>query len=182
MPRRPVDVEELQRLTATFRELGAEDPESWARSQLSEGIPQLAIFCFAKALWEGVVSESDTSWIDSFIAMAHRRPNDPCSQSGPALEQMLSSGVSRETITDLVRVVQYETLYHVALLLEGAIEPSLPIRAFSAFEVDADGSPVTLVQGVHEVLLSLDPTRREMRPRNDGGVTPNPSLQRTPPG
>ena len=82
---------------------------------------------------------------------------------------MLSSGVSRETITDLVRVVQYETLYHVALLLEGAIEPSLPIRAFSAFEVDADGSPVTLVQGVHEVLLSLDPTRREMRPRNAGG-------------
>ena len=52
-----VDPDELRRLTEVFREHEADDPEAWARSQLEEGIPQLAIFCFSKALWEGVVEE-----------------------------------------------------------------------------------------------------------------------------
>lgn len=51
MPRQRIDASELRRLTDVFRQHGARDPESWARSQLGEGIPQLAIFCFTKALW-----------------------------------------------------------------------------------------------------------------------------------
>ena len=99
-----VDPAELQRLTEVFRRIGARDPESWARSQLAEGIPQLAVFCFAKSLWDGVIPEGDAGWIDHEIAWARSRPRDPCTQSGAALEEMLAKGVSREAITYLVRV------------------------------------------------------------------------------
>jgi hypothetical protein len=41
-------VDELQELTELFARLGAPRPESWARSQLEEGIPQLARFVFLR--------------------------------------------------------------------------------------------------------------------------------------
>src|SRR5690242_14970586 len=105
MPFRDVDSEQLRSLTEVFRQGGATDPESWARSQLAEGIPQLAIFSFAKALWNGVMPEDDDKWIDREIAWAKSRPRDPCAQSGPAIEEMLAKGVSRKAIVDLVREI-----------------------------------------------------------------------------
>ncbi len=35
-------------LTELFARLGARDPEKWARSQIKEGIPQLARFLFLR--------------------------------------------------------------------------------------------------------------------------------------
>jgi hypothetical protein len=136
----------------------------WARSQLVEGIPQLAIFCFAKALWEGVISEGDTGWIGQEIEWAKSRPHDPCAQSGPALEEMLAKGVGRKAITDLVRVFPYSVLYHACSLLDGSRTVDLPVSDWTLLQVDEDGKPVAIIQGLHEVLLGLDPTGREMRP------------------
>lgn len=156
---------ELKQLTELFRKYGAADPESWASSQINEGIPQLAIFCFAKAAWEGVVSESDVAWIDHEIEWSARHRNAPCSQAGEALMQMLAKGVSREIITDLVRVMQYSTLFHVCSLLDGACETGLPVNNWSLFQVDDNDKPLACIHGVHENVLGLDPTGREMRPR-----------------
>ena len=165
MARRRADPEELQRLTEVFRQHGARDPELWARSQLEEGIPQLAIFCFTKALWEGIIPEDDTGWIDQEIEWAKSRPRDPCAQTGPALEEMLAKGVSRQAITDLVRVMQYSVLYHACSLLDGSRTVDLPVNDWLLHQVDEDGKPVAIIQGLHEVLLGMDPTGREMRPR-----------------
>ena len=165
MARRRADPEELRRLTEVFRKHGAPDPELWAQSQLEEGIPQLAIFCFAKALWEGVIPEGDAGWIDQETEWARSRPRDPCAQSGPALEEMLAKGVSREAITDLVRVFQYSALYHACSLLDGSRTLDLPVSDWTLHQVDGAGKPVAIIQGLHEVLLGLDPTGREMRPR-----------------
>jgi hypothetical protein len=38
-------------LAATFRKLGARDPEGWADSQVEEGIPQLARYLFLRQAW-----------------------------------------------------------------------------------------------------------------------------------
>jgi hypothetical protein len=35
-------------LTALFKKVGARKPEGWARSQIEEGIPQLARFLFLR--------------------------------------------------------------------------------------------------------------------------------------
>ena len=168
MARERANPEDLRRLADVFRQHGANDPEAWARSQLEEGIPQLAIFCFSKALWEGVVDETDDGWIDREIEWAKARPRDPCAQIGPALEEMLAKGVSRQAITDLVRVMQYEQLYHVCSLLDGARTVDLPVSDWTLHQVDEDGEPVAIIDGLHEVLLGMDPTGREMRPRGSG--------------
>lgn len=165
MARRPPDPAELRRLTDLFRQHGAPDPEMWARSQLEEGLPQLAVFCFAKALWEGVVAEGDNGWIDGEIEWAKSRPSDPCAQAGPALAEMLGKGVSRQAITDLVRVFQYSALYHACSLLDGSRVVHLPVSEWILHQVDEEGKPIAIIQGLHEVLLGLDPTSREMRPR-----------------
>jgi hypothetical protein len=149
-----------------FRQNGADDPESWARSQLEEGIPQLAIFCFAKALWQGVIDENDHKWIDHEIAWAKSRPQASCAQTGPALEEMLAKGVSRQAITNLVRVMQYSVLFHACSVLDGSRMVELPINDWVLHQVDENGRPVAIIQGLHEVLLGMDPTGREMRPRD----------------
>ena len=166
MAQRRANPEELRRLAELFRQHGANDPESWARSQLEEGIPQLAIFCFSKALWEGVVDENNDSWIEQEIECSKSHPQDPCAQISPALKEMLAKGVSRRAITDLVRVMQYELLYHVCSLLDGSRTVDLPVNNWTLHQVDEDGKPVAIIQGLHEVLLGMDPTGREMRPRD----------------
>jgi hypothetical protein len=169
MGREQADPDELRRLAEVFRQHGADDPEAWARSQLEEGIPQLAIFCFAKALWDGVIAEGDNGWINQEIAWAKSRPRDPCAQTGPVLEEMLAKGVSRQAITDLVRVFQYSVLFHACSLLDGSHVVNLPVKDWTLYQVDDEGKPVAIIQGLHEVLLSMDPTGREMRPRGAAG-------------
>jgi hypothetical protein len=156
---------ELERLTELFRKHGAGDPQAWARSQLQEGIPQLSIFCLLKAMWEGVVSDTDSSWIEREIDWSERYPNDPCASIGPALREMVTKGVRNEVISDLVRIMQYHLLYHVCCLLDGAQVPDLPVNNWAVFQLDDHGSPIAMNRGLHEVLLSMDPSRREMRPK-----------------
>src|SRR3954469_21190541 len=48
---------EIKKWTIYFRAFGAEDPESWARSQVEEGIPQYARFVFLWQAWRNVVAE-----------------------------------------------------------------------------------------------------------------------------
>ena len=61
---------EKSRLADIFRRLGADDPVGWARSQVDEGIPQLARFAFLKDAWAHVLDEDDATWIDREIAAA----------------------------------------------------------------------------------------------------------------
>ena len=157
--------EELRRLTEVFREHGAKDPENWARSQLEEGIPQLAIFCFAKALWQGILEEDDTSWIDADIRWAKSNSTAPCAQSGRALQEMLAKGVSPQAITDLVRVYQFNSLYHACSLMDGSRVFDFPVNNWALHQTDENGEIVATIQGLHEVLPGLDPTGREMRPK-----------------
>ncbi len=165
MPSRDVDPDELRSLAEVFRRAGATDPESWANSQLAEGIPQLAIFSFVKSLWNGVMPEDDDTWINQEIQWAKSRPNDPCAQSGSALEEMLAKGVSRNAIVDLVRVFQYSALYHACSILDGTHEEDVPITDGTLHQMDENDAAVAIIQGLHEVLLGMDPTGREMRPR-----------------
>jgi len=47
------------RLTHLFEVAGAPDPQSWAESELSEDIPQLARFLFLRQAWRLVVADTD---------------------------------------------------------------------------------------------------------------------------
>lgn len=164
--------QEIERLTECFRALGAPEPESWARSQVEEGIPQYARFVFLRAAWSRIIADGDTSWIEPTIADSARRPRDPGSSAGPILERMLTAGISRDDITELARVMQWAVLFDLSYQLSDpgvTIYPDgVPHVDWTLFEVDEDGNPLHPIDGLHESVLDTDPSGREMRPRGVG--------------
>jgi len=158
---------DLNELSALFRRLGASEPESWARSQLEEGIPQLHRYLWLRQAWRLVVAEEDTGWMDAQIKHAAARPADPYAGVGLALRRCLDQGVDRQLLNDIVRGVQVEMMAGLAYLLEDPdfAEPELRDLGWGLFATDAGGQPVGPIWGLHESVLELDPTGRSMRPR-----------------
>ncbi len=161
--------ENQKELTELFKALGAEDPEGWAESQTTEGINQLHRFLFLRQAWQRVVAENDDAWIDDEIANYKRFPVQPFAGIGNALERMQAKGVDREDIVDLVRGMQVRLLADFCYLLD---DPSLDEAGvedlgWALVEANDDCEPTgTVIGGLHESVLSTDPTGREMRPRN----------------
>ncbi|GMU39129.1 MAG: hypothetical protein AMXMBFR58_38860 [Phycisphaerae bacterium] len=154
-------------LAALFRKLGAPEPEGWARSQLSEGIPQLARFLFLRQAWRNVVKEGDPSWIDRYIERAQAHPGEPYAGVGHALKKLRGRGATDNEIIDLVRGMQAELLFSFCYLLEdpGDLEPEVADIGWVLAQVDDDENVLGTIGGLHESVLETDPTGREMRPR-----------------
>jgi hypothetical protein len=154
-------------LAATFRKLGAPDPESWARSQIDEGIPQLARYLFLRQAWRNIVDEDDSRWIEASIERARKNPDEPYAGVGHALTKLRARGATDEEITDVVRGMQAELLFTLCYLLDdpGDLEPEVKDVAWIFAQVDAEGNVLGTIGCLHESVLGTDPTGREMRPR-----------------
>jgi hypothetical protein len=114
-----------EELTAVFRKLGARDPESWAGSQIREGINQLARFVFLRKAWSLIVKEDDASWIDGNIKYAEAKQQEPYAGVGLALKTLRSLGAGDQEITDIVRGMQAELLFGFCSLLDEGGDPEL---------------------------------------------------------
>lgn len=170
MAKRKATPQDLRRLTKYFRALGASEPELWAKSQLEEGIPQYARLVFLRQAWRTVIGDGETSWINKLIQVSESEPGAPGAGIGPALQRMLTAGVSKKDIAEVVRVMQWDVLFGLCYLLSdsGAVEyPSkdLPRVHWDLFEVDENGQPLHPIPGLHESVLGTDPSGREMRPK-----------------
>ena len=165
-----VDEKAAGEFTETFRRMGARDPESWAYSELSEGIPQLARFVFLRQAWSAVAKEDDDSWIDHLVAGADDGSEAPFGAVGPAIKRMLEGGVASNDIVDLVRFMQFEILFRVcyqlsdAGVIEGPDGTTTPLF-WGLFQLDDQGNAISSIDALHESVLETDPTGREMRPR-----------------
>jgi hypothetical protein len=153
---------DLRALTELFARLGARDPEGWARSQLDEGINQLGRYLFLRQAWRLVVAESDHSWIDEILASD---PKKPGGGAVSALERLLGEGAVREDLTEVVRVMQWKLLFSFCYLLEDPGDTDVDGFAWGLFQTEEDGEPTDPIIGLHESVLEMDPTGREMRPR-----------------
>jgi len=157
-----------RQLLAIFRKLNAVDPESWARSESEEGIPQLASYLFLRQAWRnGVIEDGDIAWIDDARRSAKREPDAPLAGIGHALNRLLAKGVDKRDVAEVVRGMQYETLFALCYLLSdpGELEAEVADVRWSLFECDENGSPARPMDGLHESTLTTDPTGREMRPK-----------------
>lgn len=166
----PIPTDENE-LTALFRELGASSPENWASSQVNEGIPQLLRFFFLKNAWAGVAVEGETAWIEREIKNARANPNRPYAGLGLALARCVDRGVSSQDLIEVARCLQAQMLFSIAYLLDGpSHEPgALEDVSWGLFQIDDEGQPIgAQISGLHESVLDLDPTGREMRPKSDG--------------
>ncbi|QDV29463.1 hypothetical protein Spb1_13690 [Planctopirus ephydatiae] len=88
-----------------------------------------------REIWEYIPDENDLSWIDRVAS----QPADtgPLGDFGTITRRMLAAGVSKLDIARFAKINAYEA-------------------AFGALFVAGNG--------LHELLLSADPTGREMRP------------------
>ena len=127
-------------LSATFRKLGAPDPEGWARSQIAEAIPQLARFLFLRQAWRHIVEEGDSNWIDISVERAKTHPDEPYAGVGHALAKLRARGATDEEITDVVRGKQAELLFSFCYLLEdpGDVEPEVEDLGWVLAQVDPE--------------------------------------------
>jgi hypothetical protein len=156
----------IEKLTSLFRELGAPDPEGWARSQIDEGIDQLARYVFLRQAWRRVVPPEDASWIDAQIASAKARPSSPGAGAGLALQRLLAAETDRKDIHEVVRVMQWELLFSLCYLLEdpGELEPEIADMSWRLMRTNDDGACIGIIGGLHESVLETEPAGREMRP------------------
>ncbi|MCW1932819.1 hypothetical protein [Pararhodobacter zhoushanensis] len=163
---------ELNDLTDLFKSLGAGAPESWASSQIDEGIPQLHRFLFLRQAWAQVVDEQDDSWIDRAIDAARKHPDEPFTGQGHALHRLLAAGAERADLVDLVRASQAEMISRLCYLLEdpsfiGEDATRFGSVGWALVTTDDDFQPTAqTIGGLHESVLDTDPSGREMRPRN----------------
>ncbi|MBX3187679.1 MAG: hypothetical protein KF819_11715 [Labilithrix sp.] len=155
----------LSELTAIFASFGADDPEGWARSQLTEGINQLARFFFLREAWKLIVSHADRSWIQREREEAARAPRAPGAGSGAALERLLSTGADEGDLTEIVRATQWQLLAGFCALLDdqSQIECGGLGITWALFETDAADMPIARIDGLHESVLETDPAGLEMR-------------------
>jgi hypothetical protein len=153
---------ELDALTRLFARLGAPDPESWAVSQLREGIPQLARYLFLRQAWKLVVEDGHETWIQEQQAEAGK--GTPGSAIGPALQRVLDAGATPQDVTTIVRVMQWHLLSSLCYLLEdpGVLESEVSHIAWRLFQVDEAEQPIEIIGELHESVLDTDPTGREM--------------------
>lgn len=177
----PIRLSKIE-LTNLFAKLGASSPERWANSQIDEGIPQLLRFLFLKSAWETVTPDGDDAWIDEEIKMGRNYPKAPYAGLGQVLEKLRSQGVANDDLTIVARCLQAQTIFNLSNLIDSG--PSIQVKetrdvAWGLFQVDDDGRPFgPRIAGLHESVLSLDPTGREMRPVSLS-PDPQPSPART---
>ena len=154
-------------LAELFRQLGAREPEQWARSQMSEGIPQLQRFLFLKSAWANVVRDGDSKWIDDEIHSSKSHPERPFAGLGAGLERCRQLGVADRYLIEIARCLQVQMLFNISYLMDhpGDLPAPLQDMCWGLFQVDDAGNPFGLqIAGLHESVLELEPTGREMRP------------------
>lgn len=154
-------------LAKLFAKLGAPDPESWARSQIDEGTPQLVRYLFLRQAWQSIVPEGDSRWIDAAIEHAESHPDESYAGAGLALARLRSKGATDDELTDLVRAMQAELLFSFCYLLDdpGDVEDAVSDIRWALVQIDDEGTALETISGLHESVLETDPTGREMRPR-----------------
>lgn len=155
------------RLVRLFEIAGAPNPKEWAKSEIDEGIPQLARFLFLRQAWRQVVADDDTAWIDREIQHSQRDPEGPGAGLGHALSRLLRSGARREDVAEVARTVQWQLLHSLCYQLSDPSieEPELSAVGWRLFEVNEDGEIGRPIEGLHESVLETDPAGREMRPK-----------------
>ena len=139
-------------------------------SQDSESTPQEV---FLRGAWKCVPSEDDLSWVQH----VSRQPlsEEPLGDYGALVARMLECGVTEYDIARFAKIVGYETACGIAYHLE---DPNASYEDFPddrneqlAWQLylvdDETNQPLEPLTGLHESLLSLDPSGREMRPKSD---------------
>ncbi|MCW5829020.1 MAG: hypothetical protein KIT79_06860 [Deltaproteobacteria bacterium] len=156
-------MEDPKVLADLFSRLGARHPERWAKSQIEEGIPQLARYLFLRQAWKHVV-DPNGDWIADSITTENR--DLPGGNIGPALNRIVAQGATHADINTIVRIKQWELLSRLCHLIDDPDleEDEVKSIGWRLFLVNENDEPIEIIPGLHESVLEVEPTGYEMRP------------------
>ncbi|MEU7261948.1 hypothetical protein AB0B21_40075 [Streptomyces rimosus] len=136
-------------LHAQFSALGVTDPADLVKSEVIEGVPQLARFVLLRSLWRGAIyGWTGPGSLDQL----------------PAAQRLLAAGADREDLVRLARAVAYEAVFATLDELDaGGDANGMGVEAgWVVMESDEDGSPTgRTLPALHEDLLTMDPSGRD---------------------
>ena len=143
------------KMIGQMKELGADDAESWVRSEILEDLPQMTQFLILNKLWQEIdsFSKNVSTWTKHAIEDSEKRPNSHFAESGFALKRILELGVSLSDIGSIAKLVAFESIFGtINVLEEGNDSENLP--SWELIEIDSEGNPTGRnLQGLHESLL-----------------------------
>ena len=133
-------------LADLFELRGAQDPQDWARSEISENIAQMARFLILRRLWQDVVGP----WMEP----------DSLQQMGPA-RRLLANGANPHDVLLVARAGAYDAMCAMVGMLDAGIDWEVAPQGpgWSLMETDGDGALTgRAISGLHESLLETDPS------------------------
>ena len=128
---------------------------------------------FLRGVWANIPSEDDLPWVEEEA----REPvtTEPLGDHGALIKEMLDKGVSPHTIARFAKLSCYNLAVSLCYLLE---DPGAAYQELDGTEDDDDiewglflidpdtGKPTEPITSLHESILAMDPSGREMRPKD----------------
>ena len=169
-----VQRQHFDRLVQQLKAADAPDPESWALSEVRENFPQLATFLLLRRLWRDCIEPHARveDYAEQTIRSAEQRPTAPLADLGLSLKRLLAAGADPKDLGRFARVVAYEAVFGVVHALDEGHDPEAAgdLPQWVLMERTPQGKLTGRdMYGLHESILGLDPSGREMRPEGSGG-------------
>src|SRR5262245_36216570 len=125
---------------------------------------------FLRGVWAKIPDEGAVSW----VGRVAKQPlsDGPLGDFGALVKKMLDAGIKAQEIARFAKIIGYETAFGIMYLLgdphasyEGFPPESEQLR-WQLYLIDPESKePGEPLRALHESLLSMDPSGREMRPR-----------------
>ena len=124
---------------------------------------------FARGVWKLIPDEDDYSWVQKASEMPGS--DESMGDYGPIVKQMLDNGIGPEIIARFAKITAYYAAGGVCYLTE---DPHASYMDFPDEEqklsrllalIDDNGNTTDYISGIHALLLGMDPSGREMRPK-----------------
>lgn len=126
-------------LTTKFEKLGVPDPSNWAKSQINEGIDQLARATVLRAMADIVVRSS-------------KMPELIADEVRDASKRIENAGVSSTDLALIVKTAVYRSLSDMMVLFDDCAEfENNPGQVHARlFKLDDNFEPASAIEGLHE--------------------------------
>ncbi|MBB3698494.1 hypothetical protein KMW28_15970 [Flammeovirga yaeyamensis] len=128
---------------------------------------------FLRGVWKMIPDEEKTDWVEQ-IAEYKLDKTEPLGDYGSLIKSMLDKGVTASEIARLCKIIGYESVFSVLYHLE---DPTASFEDFDESEetlhwglysIDPETEkPKEGIWSLHEYFLSMDPSGREMRPKDN---------------
>jgi hypothetical protein len=154
----PETLAKAQKLIERMKELGAEEPEDWVESEITEDIAQMARFLILRRLRSDIDAWHDnpSAWVEREIAEAEKKPESSFSETGRALKRMIDAGVSLDDVGRVAKSVAFEATFNVLNLIDEAGDPDAEgddLPGWALIETDPAGEATgRFIVGLHEDL------------------------------